>query len=177
MQKQVNAWFGGDRTVEQQLMGLDWLWANCKGRTVLDAGCAEGVITVKCAQAGAIAVHGIELVPDRVKWANKLRGDLPATFEVGDMETWRPRRQYGIVLALAILHKLKDPGACAAALANAARHAIMVRLPPVGAPTIIDRRSGFVPHRIGEVIEACGLTLVNQSNDGPYGEWVGLWTR
>lgn len=176
-QKQVNAWFGGDRTVEQQLMGLDWLWANCKGRTVLDAGCAEGVIAIKCAEAGAIAVHGVDLVPERVKVGNRLRGDLPITFEVGNMDVWRPKRQYDIVLGLAILHKLRDPSACAVALANAARHAIMLRLPPVGAPSITDRRSGGVPHRIGEVVEACGFTLEHQSNGGPFGEWVGLWTR
>jgi SAM-dependent methyltransferase len=167
----------GDRTFDQQLMGLDWLFANCKGKTVLDAGCAEGMIAIRATEAGAVAVHGVELVPDRVKIATKLRGDLPVTFEVGDMNTWRPQRQYDIVLGLAILHKLRDPGACAVALANAARHALVLRLPPDNAPTIIDRRSGFAPHYIGNLVSACGFKPVSQECSGPYGEWVGVWTR
>ena len=167
----------GDRTFDQQMMGLDWLFANCKGKSILDAGCAEGMISIKAAEAGAIAVHGVEILPERVKLATKLRGDLPVTFEVGDMNVWRPKRQYDIVLGLAILHKLKDPGMCTVALAAAARYAIMLRLPPDGAPTINDRRSGNVPVDTAAIIEACGFKLHQQSNDGPYGEWIGVWTR
>ena len=181
-QKQVRGWFDmpgrpGDRTFDQQMMGLDWLFAHCKGKSILDAGCAEGLIAIKAVQAGAVAVHGVELVPERVALANKLRGDLPITFEVGDMNTWRPKRQYDIVLGLALLHKLKDPGMCAVVLTAAARYALVLRLPPAGAPTITDRRSGMVPVDVGAIATAGGLTLRHQSNDGPYGEWVGVWTR
>ena len=167
----------GDRTFDQQMMGLDWLFANCKGRTVLDCGSAEGLISIKTAEAGAVAVHGVELVPERVALATKLRGDLPVTFEVGDMNVWRPKRQYDIVLGLAILHKLKDPGMCAVALSAATRYALILRLPPAGAPTITDRRSGMVPIDIRAIVEGSGLRLKHQSNDGPYGEHISTWTR
>jgi SAM-dependent methyltransferase len=182
MAQQMKGWFHlpgrpGDRSFEEQLKGLDWLLANCNGKTVLDAGCAEGLIAIELAKRGAVAVHGIEMIEDRVVLANKLRGDLPVTFEVGDMNVWRPRRQYDIVIGLAILHKLKDPGAVAVALANAARETVVFRLPPFGAPTVLDKRSGFVPHDIGALMSACGFALSNAACDGHLGEYVGRWGR
>ena len=39
-------WFGGDRTFEQQMTGLDWLAEACRGKSVLDFGCAEGLISI-----------------------------------------------------------------------------------------------------------------------------------
>jgi SAM-dependent methyltransferase len=179
----VNGWFDmpgrpGDRTFDQQLMGLDWLWANCAGKTVLDAGCAEGLIALRCVDYGAVAVGGVELVEDRVRVARKLALSYwNVDFEVGDMNTWAPPKQYDIVLGLAILHKLKDPGRVAARLANAARETVIFRLPPLGAPTINDRRSGNIPHDIGSVMGGCGFELTEATNDGPFGEWIGRWSR
>ena len=99
----------GDRTLDQQLNGLDRLFMEARGKTVLDVGCAEGLISIELAKAGAIAVHGVEIVPEHVKVANKLRGDLPVTFEVGDANVWQPRRSYDIVIALALLQKVSPP--------------------------------------------------------------------
>ncbi len=182
MAQQMKGWFHlpgrpGDRSFEEQLKGLDWLIANCKGKTVLDVGCAEGLIAIELAKRGAVAVHGVELIEDRVRLANKLRGGLPVTFEVGDMNTWRPRRQYDIVIGLAILHKLKDPGAVAVALANAARETVVFRLPPENAPMIRDRRSNFEPHNISALMDACGFVLTEATYDGHLGEYVGRWSR
>jgi 2-polyprenyl-3-methyl-5-hydroxy-6-metoxy-1,4-benzoquinol methylase len=184
--KQVKGWFDmpgrpGDRTFEQQLRGLDWLWDNCEGKTVLDAGCAEGLIGLRTIPHWSEHVHGVELVHERVQVAIKhaipLAPKLNWEFEVGDMNTWAPKKQYDIVLGLAILHKLKDPSRVAARLANAARETVIFRLPPAGAPTIVDRRSGMVPHDIGAVLEGCGFRLAEATNDGPFGEWVGRWER
>jgi SAM-dependent methyltransferase len=185
-QKQVKGWFDmpgrpGDRTFKQQLMGLDWLFANCAGKTVLDAGCAEGLIALECIKHGATSVHGVELVEDRVRLARKAAtnryASALATFEVGDMNDWVPPHKYDIVLGLAILHKLKDPSRAAARLAMAAEWAVIFRLPPAGAPTIVDRRSGNTPHAIGSVMSARGFRLEEATNDGPYLEWVGRWER
>lgn len=165
----------GDRQLADQLKGLGWLFANCKGKTILDAGCAEGLISIELAKAGALAVHGVELVPERVKLANKMRGDLPVTVEVGDMNTWRPKRHYSIVIGLAILHKLQSPTTVAAALAMSAMDAVVWRLPP-GGPVIRDRRSGYESHDIGLVTEAAGFKL-HESSHAHLGEWVGVYVR
>ena len=166
----------GDRELSDQLKGLSWLFANCKGKSILDAGCAEGLISIELAKAGALAVHGVELVPERVKLANKLRGDLPVTVEVGDMNTWRPKRHYSIVIGLAILHKLRSPTTVAAALTAAALDAVVWRLPPAGAPVIRDRRSGYEQHDIGLVMETSGFRL-HSTDRGHLDEWVGVYVR
>lgn len=184
--KQVRGWFDmpgrpGDRTFKQQLLGLDWLFANCAGKTVLDAGCAEGLIALECIKHGATSVHGVELVPERIKLARKFATNRHAsniaTFEVGDMNGWQPPHKYDIVLGLAILHKLKDPSLVAARLAMAAEWAVIFRLPPAGAPVIVDRRSDHKPHHIGSVMVGCGFRIESAVTDGPLGEWIGRWER
>lgn len=178
----MKGWFStpgrpGDRTIDDQMKGLNWLRGACFGKTVLDIGCAEGLISIELAKAGALAVHGVEIVPEHITVANKLRGDLPVTFEVGDANTWRPRRSYDIVIALALLHKLKNPTAAAAAFAEAARTAVVFRLPPEHAPTIIDPRSKNEPHHIGVTMERAGFKLFSAEKNGHFGEWVGVWIR
>jgi len=185
MNKMRKGWFkipgvqDGDRTLEDQMKGLGWLFANVKNNTVLDVGCAEGLLSIElAARYGAKSVHGVEVVADHVVMANKLKGSkLPITFECADMNKWRPKKKYDIVVALAILQKLKDPGAVAAALANCAHEAIVLRLPPEHAPTVIDARSNNVPHHIGEILRASDFTQIEQSYDGHFGEYVGVWRR
>lgn len=181
MAEQKLGWFTtagrlGDRTLEQQLLGLDRLFAGCKGKTVLDVGCAEGLISIELARRGAAAVHGVEIVERHVVVGNKLRGDLPVTFEVGDLNTWRPRRQYDTVIALALLHKLRNPTAACAALADAARSLVVLRLPPVDEFVIVDDRSNREPHFVGDVLLKRGFTLAHQTR-GPFNELVGYFER
>jgi len=181
--KQLNkGWFStpgrpGDRTLDQQLNGLDRLFMAVRGKTVLDVGCAEGLISIELAKAGAIAVHGVEIVPEHVKVGNKLRGDLPVTFEVGDANVWQPRRNYDIVIALALLQKVRNPTAVAARLAASAIDMVVLRLPPAHAPTIIDSRSGNEPHHIGAVMKNGGFYLEHAGNDGAFGEYVAYYRR
>jgi 2-polyprenyl-3-methyl-5-hydroxy-6-metoxy-1,4-benzoquinol methylase len=182
-QQQVKkGWFStegrpGDRQLADQMKGLDWLFANCAGKTILDVGCAEGLISIELAKAGAVAVHGVEIVRGHVEVGNKLRGDLPVTLEVADMNVWQPRRQYDIVIGLAILQKLRLPSTVVVHLAHAAREAVVLRLPPENAPFVIDARSGNVPWNISSTLFNCGFNLIESSNDGHFGEWVGVWKR
>lgn len=182
-QSQVKkGWFNtagrpGDRELQDQLKGLDWLFENCQGKTVLDAGCAEGLISIEAAKAGAVAVHGVEIVSEHVRIGNKLRGDLPVTLEVADLNAWRPKRDYDIVIGLAILQKLRDPTGVARALADAARHTVIFRLPPENAPSVIDSRSGGRPHNIASVMFNRGFVLQDSGYTGHLGEWVGRWER
>lgn len=167
----------GDRTLNQQLLGLAPLFAECKGKTILDVGAAEGLIAIELGKAGALAVHGIEVVAEHVEVGNRLRGDLPITFEVQDANTWIPKRDYDIVIALALLQKLKDPSTVCARLAASCLDLMVLRLPPDLAPTIVDDRSGRKPHHTHKVMEAAGFDLISHGKNGPFGEWVGFWRR
>lgn len=177
----VKGWFStpgrpGDRTLDQQLKGLDLLFAKVQHKTVLDLGCAEGLISMELARAGALAVHGVEIVPEHVAVAKKLQGSAPICFEVGDANTWKPTRQYDIVIALALLHKLRDPTEACYRLCGAAKHLVVLRLPPLHAPTIVDPRSGNNPHHIGRVMEKQGFELEFTAR-GHLDEWVGYYVR
>lgn len=167
----------GDRTLAQQLMGLDPLFAECTGKTVLDIGCAEGLISIELAKAGSRAVHGVEIVKAHVEVGNKLRRDSPVTFEVQDANDWTPKREYDIVIALALLHKLRNPTAACARFAAHCKDLMVLRLPPLHAPTIVDERSNSEPHHIGVTMERCGFVLEREARDGPFNEWLGYYRR
>lgn len=180
-QRTIRGWFDtagrpGDRTLKQQLTGLDELIARVEGKTVLDIGCAEGLISLQLFDEGASAVHGLEIVAEHVKVANKLRGDRAVTFEIADASDYKPVRQYDIVIMLALLQKLRDPSTTCKRFADAAREMVVVRLPPATAPTVIDARSGGYPHHIGTVLQSCGFMLKNVQL-GHLNEWVGYYER
>lgn len=167
----------GDRTIQQQMMGLDLLLTSCKGKTVLDVGCAEGLISIELAKAGAVAVHGVEIVKAHVEVANKLRKSLPITFECADANDWAPKRDYDIVIALALLHKLRDPSTACRRFASRAREMVVLRLPPGPAPLIIDDRSERKPHDTVAAMTNCGFELIHEAYDGPFDEYLSYWKR
>ncbi len=180
--KELKSWFQidgkpGDRTLKQQLKGLGDLRDRVKGKTVLDVGCAEGLISMYLIDHGAAAVHGLEVRPDFVEMGNKLRGDRACTFEVADANDYEPVRQYDIVIMLAVLHKLRDPSAAAKRFATTARETVVLRTPPATPATVIDDRSGGEKHHVGAVIVGCGFMLKNAGFIGPKGEWVGTYER
>jgi hypothetical protein len=164
----------GDRTLQQQLVGLDVV--DVRDKTLLDIGAAEGLISIEMARRGAAAVHGVEIVAEHVKVGNRLRGDLPVTLEVGDANTWAPKRNYDIVFMLALLQKVRDPSAVCARFAAAAAETVVLRLPPKYAPTIIDDRSGNKPHDIHAVMVLCGFQQT-AVRFGTFDEWIGRYDR
>lgn len=176
-----------ERSLHHQMQGLRHVVdevATCKKRgqhlTVLDAACAEGLIGLELLKAGASALQGVELVPERVRDANRLRGDLPATFEVGDICTWQPNCKHDIVLALSILHKLPDPVAVASRLGDACLRMMVIRLPPPPEGSeggvIMDRRSGMVRIDLRPGLDRLGLRLEEETT-GYLDEWIGFWRR
>lgn len=183
----------GDRTLAQQMQGLDRLFAEVKKHgagsgSVLDIGCAEGLISIELARAGFACVTGIEIRPDAVARARELKArDRDAylvhnstwlQFHVGDANTYVPDADgFQIVIMLAVLHKLKNPTAACARFAAAARDLVVIRLPPEHAPTIVDERSGMEPHHVGLTMERSGFVLEHAAYDGPFGEWVGYYRR
>ena len=167
----------GDRTLEQQMIGLEQLFREVPGKTVLDAGAAEGLISIELAKAGAIQCVGLEIVAGHVEVGQALIGELPVTLHVANLNHYDVS-QHGsadMVLALAVLHKLKDPSAVCAALARQCNDLFVIRLPPSGA-VIVDDRSNRVPHDIGAVMEASGFTMESMTT-GPFDEWLAYFRK
>ena len=183
--KPLTPWFGHDRTLEQQMMGLDRLFAQIEGKTVLDVGCAEGLISIECVKSGAKEVMGVEVRIKAWEEANRIAAkagliDRRLGFLHDDANTFDPDPEPGywdIILLLTVLHKLKNPTASCARLVAAAKDLVVIRLPPEHAPTIIDARSGNQPHHIGITMDKAGFELEHSSYDGPFGEWVGYYRR
>ena len=163
----------GDRTLKSQVQGLARLIESVPGKSVLDIGCAEGLISMHLVDKGAIAAHGVEIIKGHVEVANKLRKDRPCMFEAGDANDWAPKRQYDIVIMLAVLHKLRDPTAAVKRYAAAARELVVIRMPPYGF-MLRDERSGNVPHDIELAMNAAGWQLDHQTT-GPTDEVVGYF--
>jgi SAM-dependent methyltransferase len=167
----------GDRTLEDQQKGLEPLYTQLPGKSVVDIGCAEGLLVMDFVVAGAFGVHGIEIVPQHIEVARRLNPHgLLCTFEVADANDYVPRRKFDIVTMLAVLHKLRNPTAACARFADAARELCVIRLPPKHAPTIIDPRSGNNPHHIGQVMEKRGFRL-EQVTRSHFDEWCGYYVR
>ncbi len=103
-----------DRTLEEQMRGLDRALAEAKGATVLDLGCAEGLIGREFARAGASHVLGVELLEPHLVIARKACADYPqmrflcAHIEsLAKQDKAAPLEQFDIVLALGVIHKLR----------------------------------------------------------------------
>jgi hypothetical protein len=170
-----------ERTLVDQMRGLrpvvdEFRQSAGKGRPLscLDVGCAEGLIGIEMAKAGASAVLGIELVEQRVKDAMRLRGDLPCTFEVGNVAAYQPKRPYDVLLALSILHKLPNPSGTLYRLVHSfCRRMVVIRLPP-GGPVVIDPRSNNEPHDLDAVLSDLGFNLEHEA-EGSLREYIGIW--
>lgn len=172
----------GDRTLAEQMTGLEHALAEAKGKSVLDLGSAEGLIAFEFAKAGAREVRCIEFNADLVRSGEEelaRLGPFPAVrFEVGEVvqAMQKEPRRYDIVLALAILHKLRDPVEGIRLAAQSTGSLLVVRL-PIGSTGYI--RSKFAPHNSGdlrEVLTAEGFKLERKTN-GPRDEQVRYWRR
>lgn len=166
----------GDRTFEQQLEGLRPLFQMVPGKTVLDVGCAEGLISNALMDAGAKSVTGIEVVKEHVEAARALYGRRCA-FVHGDADLYRPPRRYDVVLLLAVLHKLKDPVGSCIRFADAALESVVIRLPPMDAPPkdITGRGPCSIP-LISRAMNAAGWRFMDITT-GPFNEWTSYWRR
>jgi 2-polyprenyl-3-methyl-5-hydroxy-6-metoxy-1,4-benzoquinol methylase len=180
--RQVKGWFSmpgrpGDRHIDQQLLGLQRLLLQVKDKSILDVGCAEGLIALELEKAGARAVHGVEIVQQHVEVARALTAKRPVcSFECADANDWMPRDGFDITLMLAVLHKLRNPTEAARRFARVTRDMCVIRLPPATAPIIVDERSGGVPHDIAAVMSEEGFNLVDITR-GAFDEWCGYYRR
>lgn len=183
---------GGQVRIERQWSGLSSI--DMKGKSVLDVGCAEGLVSLKCeSEGGAALVHGVELRPRAVEVARSLAGYSGVSGHVkffqGDLSNPEPvlsqpgmRDKYDVVIANAVIQKVK---ARALRLMDAimakADDVLVVRLPERNVQHGSSGRVDPVAHAdkagFDMVWEACGYP----AGDPPYpleGEaWLAVFRR
>lgn len=144
----------GDRTVEEQLQGLETIADRFRNASVLDLGCAEGLIGKHCVtEWGARKVDGVGCVATELDEARRQCADLPMRFFEGDMREEDDLARlfealdesYDVVLLLSIIHKMRDQFRFLRWALGFARDLVVVRLP---GPVIEPRRIGDAPSHV-----------------------------
>ena len=175
----------GDRSVEEQMLGLQPALAEAKGKTVLDLGCAEGPISRAFALAGAIDVLGVELLEEHLKVARRLCADVPQVrfvcahldgyvAEVNPPGTVPPL--FDIVLALGIIHKLDDPAVPLRFAARSARDLLCYRASAHARDGIIVSKFKKIACNVPAVMTQEGF-VEERLIPGVRGEAVQYWRR
>ena len=173
---------GGDRTIKEQMIGLDRALAETNGKTVLDMGCAEAAIARNFALAGAISVLGMEVIEEHLKFARLHCVDVPQVTLVNiDFRSHLPREvkdneRYDIVLALAIIHKLHVPEVPLRFAAQSSKSLVVLRLPRWSRRGIVKSKQGFNPCNVFEVMAEEGFELEFETM-GPHAEPMQYWRR
>ncbi|MGP1675906.1 MAG: class I SAM-dependent methyltransferase [Burkholderiales bacterium] len=172
----------GDRTLAEQILALAPALAECCGKTVLDLGCAEGLISLEFAKAGAIRVLGIDREEFHLEVANKLgyAGPCVLKFKQWDLNKADPATSlsYDIVLCLGIIHKLGLPGRGLMFAARSAKTLLLLRSGRGSVDGIIRGKHSGRTCDSAAVMRAEGFVL-EKTIDGPVGrdEPVEFWRR
>lgn len=185
----VDGWFKlpgrtGARTLAEQLTGLERALVDARGRTVLDLGCAEGLIAMEFARAGASAVVGIDSNDDLLKQGRlildraRMREPRLRVVELqhADLNDAEECTSYDVVLALAIFHKLRDPVGALHSWADMADELLVVRHQS-GSRGVI--RAKQYPHPEADsraILPGLGFELELEAG-GPRDEIVHYWRR
>ena len=170
----------GDRTLDEQMMGLAPGLAECKGKTVLDLGCAEGMISREFALAGAGEVVGIELLDSHLEVARKVCAGLRVHFVCAHLDDYIAAQgkivQHDIVLALGIIHKIPDPVVPLRFAARSAKDLLLFRAPANATNGIVCSKYFGRPCNVPEIMKEEGFTE-ERLIPGVRGEAVQYWRR
>ena len=163
----MKGWFAvpgvqeGERDMAERVVGLEKVKAAALGKSVLDLGCAEGLIgDWLIREGGAVSLLGLEKHPPYVEMAKKL---VPcgyffvADFDQPDWDT--NLAMHDIVLALNIAHKLEKPEAFLDIVVSLAKEIIALSLPAV---IINDHRSGNVPVDVIKYLQLREFGLIDR---------------
>lgn len=175
----------GDRTIDQQMQGLAPLIGEVAGRSVLDLGCAEGLVGMELAEKHeASFVDGLTYVAFEaaVGQALAMSKGLNVTVrrcDLNKLPAWLAEGnpiedEYDIVLMLAILHKLKRPTDLLDFAVSRKPVLIVIRTAEATPGYVDDARS---EHRRVDVVaemKARGYMLQTQQ-PGPFTEWTGYF--
>lgn len=166
----------GKWRLDRRLAGLDTLLAACNGCSILDIGCAEGLIAEQCLLAGARQIDGVELDAERVLEAQRRNMKNADRVHFFAMDLNQPhaleqssslQSKYDIVLYLGVHHHL-DPAAAPRvfrSLLSRARQKLYMRT-----SEILVTRDQLVEHA-----RALGFTL-NRAASSEEGDLIGaLW--
>ena len=108
-----------DGSLFDRFSGLQTLFDECRGRSVLDIGCSEGLLAYEFARRGASRVHGFDYDRECVWVAQRIFRDVPVDSAFFRADITRglkavarkhggvPAEQYDIVLFLGVYHHLK----------------------------------------------------------------------
>jgi len=167
------------------MLGLERGLAEARGKTVLDLGCAEAVITAEFIRAGAVRAVGIELLESHLVIARQVCEGMPVEFICAHLKDYAAEHpepeQFDIVLALGIVHKLEDPEKFLRWAVLCARDLFLFRAPaqrlrgPKGTYVIRSKHTRAevnVPNVMREMGFADEGTI-----DGVRGEAVEYWRR
>jgi SAM-dependent methyltransferase len=170
----------GDRSVAEQMLGLESALAECKNKTVVDLGCAEGMIALEFARAGAKSVFAVDYNMRMLESAERelaKAGPLPVQFRQVDIKDgYFKGKTYDIVLALAVLHKLRKPDAGINLCASCARSLIVIRLPKGSTGVITGKAQGSHTADVSAILKHRGFEL-EKMVPGPRAEMVMHWRR
>lgn len=171
----------GDRSLEEQMLGLAPALAECKGKRVLDLGCAEGLISREFALAGAKEVLGVELLPQHLDVARKVCKDVPQVrfvcAHLGDyIKGLAEIPRYDIVLALGIIHKLHDPNVPMRFAAESATDLVLFRAPARKYDGLIKSKHTEIKCNVPKIMTDAGY-VDEKVIPGVRGEAVQYWRR
>ena len=164
----------GERTLAEQMRGLEAALMLAKGKSVVDYGCAEGYIAREFVRAGARYVAGYDNNPQFIRRAAAI-GEGSCYFEEVNLNNGVPVKLSDIVLALAVIHKLRHPEDAAHAMARAAREWMIVRL-PLGSRGQFTSKFGGRTCDLPAVMTESGFAL-DAELVGPRNELVQYWKR
>lgn len=170
-------WFGGARSVEEQMLGLAPALEEARGKQTVDLGCAEGDISILFAMAGA-KVLAFDYNAQFIAAAESRRGNLPVKFIFSDLNQMIQKTVVSadIILALSVLHKLHTPADGVRYCCQCARDLIVIRLPKGSTGKIKGKQWPFRPADIPAIMKECGFAR-EQKHVGPRGEWVHYYRR
>jgi SAM-dependent methyltransferase len=149
----------GKKHAQNRLVALQDLLADADGRTVLDLGCAEGLMTEKFLAAGARHVAAFDIKPKRIATARRLMPTPRARFAVADLSDWNAFERshellagYDIVLFLGIYQHLPKESRVTALRGAAERtlHRLALRAP------------AEMLAEIDAILRSAGLKLANE---------------
>lgn len=172
----------GDRTLDEQIAGCEDGLAAARGKTIIDLGCAEGLISRRFLEAGACSLVGLDHSEEKIKTARMICKDFQnAMFLPTDLMSWfkshgKFQYQYDIVLALSIITKFPDPAVILRYAADSCADLLLLRTSAKPCDGWYYAKHGGKACNVIDVLTERGFTAIKQV-PGTHDEGVWYWRR